>query len=90
MTDNDTNPYLDGIETTPQVVKSGLRAWSEHLARKAGSRSRSRQRRARTGAGRGRGRGRGAVPAASAPGLSPAAVLGRFDAGGWLCPACSC
>ena len=34
MTAKDTtNRYLKNWETTPKVVKAGLRAWNEHLAR---------------------------------------------------------
>ena len=34
MTDDTTNRHLKNWATTPKVVKDGLRAWSEHLARK--------------------------------------------------------
>ena len=34
MTDDTTNRHLKNWATTPKVVKAGLRAWSEHLARK--------------------------------------------------------
>ena len=44
MTEDNTDRYLDNFETTPKIVKAGLRAWSERLATKRAAQGRSRSR----------------------------------------------